>query len=55
MVEGLGLGGELQTAAIVLVAQLGPTFGDPMDLSPPGFSVHGILQARVLEWVACPP
>ena len=25
---------------------------DPMDCSLPGFSVHGILQARVLEWVA---
>ena len=29
-----------------------PTVGDPMDPSPPGFSVHGILQARILEWVA---
>ena len=25
---------------------------DPMDCSPPGFSVHGILQSRILEWVA---
>ena len=25
---------------------------DPMDRSPPGFSIHGILQARTLEWVA---
>jgi len=25
-----------------------------MDYSPPGFSVHGILQARILEWVAMP-
>ena len=25
---------------------------DPMDCSPPGFSIHGILQARILEWVA---
>ena len=25
---------------------------NPMDYSPPGFSVHGILQARILEWVA---
>ena len=25
---------------------------DPMDCSPPGFSIHGIFQARVLEWVA---
>ena len=28
------------------------TLCDPMDRSPPGFSVHGILQARILEWVA---
>ena len=28
------------------------TLCDPMDCSPPGFSVHGISQARVLEWVA---
>ena len=27
---------------------------DPMDGSPPGFSVHGILQARILEWIATP-
>ena len=27
---------------------------DPMDYSTPGFSVHGILQARILEWVALP-
>ena len=26
-----------------------PTLGDPMDWSPPGSSVHGILQARILE------
>ena len=29
-----------------------PTLCDPVDCSPPGSSVHGILQARVLEWVA---
>ena len=34
------------------VAQSCPTLTDPMDCSPPGSSVHGILQARVLEWVA---
>ena len=28
------------------------TLCDPIDGSPPGFSVHGILQARVLEWDA---
>ena len=31
------------------------TFCDSMDCSQPGSSVHGILQARILEWVACPP
>ena len=36
----------------VLVIQSGPTLCDPMDHSPPGFSIHGILQARILEWVA---
>ena len=34
------------------VAQSCPTLRDPMDCSLPGSSVHGILQARVLEWVA---
>ena len=34
------------------VAQLRPTLSDPMDYSPPGPSVRGILQARVLEWGA---
>ena len=29
-----------------------PTLCDPMNRSLPGFSVHGILQARILEWVA---
>ena len=31
-----------------------PTRCDPMDCSPPGSSVHGILQARIMEWVAVP-
>ena len=35
----------------VLVAQSCPTHHDTMDYSPPGSSVHGILRARVLEWV----
>ena len=34
--------------------QLCPTFCDPMACSLPGSSVHGILQARILEWVAIP-
>ena len=36
----------------VLVAQSCLTLCDPMDCSLPGSSVHGILQARILEWVA---
>ena len=35
-----------------LVVQSCPTLRDPMDCSPPGSSVHGISQARILEWVA---
>ena len=34
------------------VAQSCPTLSDPMDFSLPGSSVHGIFQARVLEWGA---
>ena len=34
------------------VAQSCPTLCDPMDCSLPGFSVHGIFQARILEWAA---
>ena len=36
----------------VLVAQLCPTLCDPMDGSPQDSSVHGIFQARILEWIA---
>ena len=36
----------------VLVTQSYPSLCNPMECSPPGFSVHGILQARILEWVA---
>ena len=31
-----------------------PTLCDPMGYSPPGSSVHGILQVRILEWIAMP-
>ena len=37
-----------------LDAKLSPTLCDPMDCSLPGSSVHGILQARILEWIAIP-
>ena len=36
----------------VLIAQSCSTLCDPMDCSPPGSSVHGNFQARILEWVA---
>ena len=39
-------------AAAAKSLQSCPTLCDPMDCSLPGFSVHGILQARTLEWVA---
>ena len=35
-----------------LIAESCPTLCDPMDYSLPGSSVHGILQGRMLEWVA---
>ena len=38
----------------VLITQLCPTLCDSMDYSPPGSSVRGILQARILEWVPFP-
>ena len=38
----------------VLVTQLCLTLCDPVDCSLPGSSVHGILQARILEWVVMP-
>ena len=34
------------------VAQSCPTLSNPMDCSPPDFSIHGIFQAKVLEWGA---
>ena len=37
-----------------LIAQSCPTLCNPMDYSPPGSAVYGILQARILEWVAVP-
>ena len=40
--------------AKVLVAQSCPILCDPTDCSPPGFSVNGILQTRILGWVAIP-
>ena len=41
----------MKESVIVLVAQSCPTLSDPIGCSLPGSSVHGILQARILEWV----
>ena len=40
------------TAAAAKLLQSCPTLCNPIDSSPPGSSVHGIFQARILEWVA---
>ena len=39
-------------ASCCLIAESCPALCDPVDCSPPGSSVHGILQARILEWAA---
>ena len=43
---------QMYTHVCVLITQSCLTLCDPMNCSPPGSSVHGILQARILEWVA---
>ena len=53
------IGVELRSVCVcvcvcVIVTQSCLTLCDPMDCSPPGSSVHGILQARILEWIAIP-
>ena len=45
----------LSTDCGCMGAQACPTLVEPMNGSPPGSSVHGILQARILEWVAIFP
>ena len=46
--------GDEDVCVCVLVAQSCLTLCNSMDCTPPGFSVHGILQARILEWIAIP-
>ena len=46
--------GRSEMGVKVVAAQSCLTLCDPMDCSPPGSSVFGILQARMLEWVAIP-
>ena len=51
-VRHVGYGGPAKVK--VLVSQSCSTLCNPMNYSQPGYSVHGILQARILEWVAIP-
>ena len=44
----------LKGCMLYLVTQLCLTLYDPLDCNPPDSSVRGILQARILEWVAIP-
>ena len=44
----------LSLICVCVCAQLCPTLCDPVDYSLPGSSLHRILQARILEWVAMP-
>ena len=48
----LKLGQKRLCMPVCSVAQLCSTLWDPVDCSPPGFFVHGIFPARILEWVA---
>ena len=47
----MAIGYLLMPCANMLFVQSGPTLCDPMDCSPQGSSVHGILQAGILKWV----
>ena len=50
--EGIPVNVVLLSHCLVLVAQSCPTLYNPRDCSPPDSPVHGLLQARILEWVA---
>ena len=55
IIESMGFTGFLMTSVKIsccLLAKLYLTLSNPMDCMPPGSSVHGFLQARILEWVA---
>ena len=45
---------EIVCLQCTVLVQVSTTLCDPMDCSPPGSSIYGILQARILEWVAMP-
>ena len=52
--SGVPLPSQLTVSSVQLssIAQSCPTLSDPMDCGPPGCSIHGIFQARVLDWGA---
>ena len=52
VIKLINLSAWLITECVSEVAQSCPTLCDPVDYSPPRSSIHGILQARILEWVA---
>ena len=43
---------EVVMLLLLLLSRFSPTLCDPIDCSPPGYPIPGILQARTLEWVA---
>ena len=43
---------DMRVSLVMSVAESHMTLCDPMDCSPPGSSVHGISQTRIVEWVA---
>ena len=49
---GVGCHFLLQCMKVESESEVAQLLSDPMDYSPPGFSPHGIFQARILEWVA---
>ena len=52
--DNTGVGCHFLLQCMKVVAQSCPTLSNPVDCSPPDFSVPGILQARILEWVSIP-
>ena len=52
--KGISILSSMKEKVKGLVTQLYSTLCNPTDYSPPGSSVHGTLQARILEWVATP-
>ena len=50
--RGGGGGVHIDMCVCAKLSQLCPTLCNPMNCSPPGSSVHGILQTRILEWVS---